>query len=153
MSEPPPPDRAEDDVFDHLIDDEAESDLTERADEPAESAVELDEQRIRHIATLRRALYRSRSYAIVAMCAAAVVGVQLAMMTYGAFRRDGHWLSATAMLIGTMVCAIVAHHFYRRAVALHQEAKQTHLSPPTDSADFATLSDGSQRWKNLEDVR
>jgi hypothetical protein len=43
--------------------------------------------------------------------------------------------------------------FMRRAIVLHREATQSYLKDPTTTPDFSTLSDGSQRWKNLEDLR
>jgi hypothetical protein len=146
--DPPPPDPVED-VFDRLHDDEVRAD---QSIDPAPTAAELDDQRIRQIATLRRALYRSRSYAIVALAAAAAVAVQLAIMTVTWLLR-GHPLGAAAMLVGSIACVLTSIHFYRRAASLHHEATQTHLPAPIEAPDFSTLSDGSQRWKNLEDVR
>ena len=141
-------------MFDRLHDDAAEDDLFEQpqpggATAPAQ---ELDELRIRQVATLRRALYRSRSHAIVVMVALVVVAVQLGWMTYSSWRRANPKL-AVALGVAGVGCIVGAHHFYRRAAALHQEAKQTLLVEPSDAPDFSSLGDGSQRWKDLEELR
>ena len=82
-------------------------------------------------------------------------------------RRDGSsgdFLVQHLMHIGFNWCALLyagiliagafgAIFFMRRANALHREATQTHTAFPHFAAGFSTLSDGSQRWKNLEDLR
>jgi hypothetical protein len=40
-----------------------------------------------------------------------------------------------------------------RAIALHREATKSRVDTPMTPPDFSTLSDGSQRWKNLEELR
>lgn len=153
MSDSAPQDRqnANDDVFDRLHDDAAEE-LVEQPAETTAPASELSELRIRQIATLRRALYRSRSHAIVIMIALVVVAVQLAWMTYASLRR-GSVKTGAALSVACVACLVGALHFYRRAVALHEEAKRTLLAEPSDPPDFSTLGDGSQRWKDLEELR
>jgi len=147
------PDLVED-VFDHLhddADDATETDDVAPPDQAVVDAAELDEQRIRQIATLRRATYRSRSYAIVAMVACVVVAVQLSLMSFSAFRRD-NVPGTAAYLLFAASCVVGAIHFYRRAAALNIEAKQTRLDSPTGTPDFSTLRDGTQRLENLENL-
>ena len=86
--------------------------------EPPAAEDELDHFRITQRATLRRALYRSRSYAIIAAVVCVVAGVQLAIWIINTIRtRSFGWsLAYTALLIAS---AIGAAHFYRRAAALH----------------------------------
>src|SRR5438046_2994861 len=130
------------------------------SDEPEESAsqesdrsAELDGLRIRQLATLRRAAYRSRSHAIVAMlvCAAAVVQAGYLLiqhLIHAGF--SGRVLIYTGFILAG---AYGAFFFSRRALALHREAKQSHLQDPSTPPDFSTLSDGSQRLKNLEEIQ
>jgi hypothetical protein len=41
----------------------------------------------------------------------------------------------------------------RQVAALNRELRQPALTEPAAPPDFSTLSDGSQRWKNLEDMQ
>jgi len=113
---------------------------------------QLSALRIKQIATLRRAAYRSRSHAVVACAACAVVAVQLVWNTIsdlrgGAFsiKSAGYGLFALAGIYGAV-------HFFGRARAYHRMARQTALHEPAEPPDLSSLSDGSQRWKNLEQV-
>jgi hypothetical protein len=114
---------------------------------------ELDGLRIRQLASLRRAAYRSRSHAIVAMLVCAVAMVQAAIFLVQHLMHIGfNWralLYACILIAG----AFGSIFFMSRAIALHREATQTHTPAPTTPPDFSSLSDGSQRWKNLEDLQ
>jgi hypothetical protein len=49
---------------------------------------------------------------------------------------------------------MLASHFGRRAMELHRETKTPAPLPPAPrEPDFSTLSDGSQQWKNLDEIR
>jgi hypothetical protein len=51
------------------------------------------------------------------------------------------------------VAAVIAGgHFVARIVELNHELQQSALSEPEAPPDFSTLSDGSQQWKNLEQM-
>jgi hypothetical protein len=126
--------------------DVAEDDADDRADE-------LDHARITQRATLRRALYRSRSYAIIAAVVCAVGTVQLGVSSYHAIRTHAIvWAGVYTVL---MVAGVIgAGYFYRRAIAFHHEAKQSHASvDPNILPDFSTLNSGSPPWEKLNDVR
>lgn len=116
-----------------------------REDEP------LSELRIRQISALRRAAYRSRSWVIIAAGVCLVAAVKLllsAIIDVRAGRRAapiGYALAAVALFI-------LAAHFIRRAVEMTHRIRQTSQPEPTEPPDFSSLSDGSQRWKNLEDM-
>lgn len=113
---------------------------------------ELNALRIQQRSTLRRAVYRSRSYAIIAAIVCVVAAVQVGQFAYRAIRANSAtW--AVAYLFAMIGGAVGAVYFYRRALALHQETKRPELSVPDHPPDFSTLSDGSQRWENLHDVR
>jgi hypothetical protein len=104
---------------------------------------ELDHLRIMQRSTLRRALYRSRSHAVIAAVVCLVAGVQLAISTINAIRtRSLVW--ATAYVVLMITSAIGATFFYRRAIALHREATQSaqrQEATPT-IADFTPFSGG-----------
>ena len=115
-------------------------------------SAELDGLRIRQLATLRRAAYRSRSHAIIALLVCAVAVVHTSILLAQHLRYFG-WGWRPPVYIAVILAAMYGvTFFWRRAVALHREAKQSHLETPTTPPDFSTLSDGSQRWKNLEDL-
>jgi hypothetical protein len=116
-------------------------------------SAELDGIRIRQLATLRRAAYRSRSHAIVAALVCAFAVIQAGYLLVQQLLHTGYSariLLYTGFIIAGAYCAMF---FTRRAVALHREATQSHLTDPTTPPDFSTLSDGSQRWKNLEEIQ
>ena len=114
---------------------------------------ELDGLRIRQLSTLRRSAYRSRSYAIIAAGACVVVMAQLVLMTVRHVRVEGWSGRPIGYLIFTLFAAWGAWYFIGRAVHLHRETKRSALVDPQSAPDFSKLSDGSQRVKNLEDVR
>ena len=41
----------------------------------------------------------------------------------------------------------------RQVAALNRELRRPAVTEPEAPPDFSTLSDGSQRWKNLEDMQ
>lgn len=111
----------------------------------------LSELRIRQISALRRASYRSRSWVIIgaAVCLVAALKLLLsAIIDVRAGRRSapiGYALAAVALF---MICG----YLVRRALEMTHRIWQARQPEPTELPDFSTLSDGSQRWKNLEDM-
>src|SRR4029079_13459935 len=111
---------------------------------PEQPNDELDSLRIRQFATLRRATYRSRSYAIIAAIACGGTALQLAWL---AIRRASvaTWDWRPALLGALAIISVLGSiWFARRATDLHRQAKQTLLPEPTSQPDFSELSDGSQ---------
>lgn len=119
----------------------------------ANHQAELDSLRIRQISAMKRAAYRTRSYAILAAFTCAVAIGQLIFMAVQQIRWSGWNVWAIAYFLLTPLCLWVALHFIRKAAALHREARQTILPEPASPPDFSALSDGSDRWKNLENIR
>jgi hypothetical protein len=120
--------------------------------DPEKPDDELNGLRIRQLAVLHRAAYRSRSYCIIAVIVCIVGIVQLIHETIqahrgggGLIRQMGYIAAAVALLVLGIRCAKWARHF-------HKEAKQTSLSTPRVPPDFSNLSDGSQHAKNLENM-
>jgi hypothetical protein len=113
---------------------------------------ELDEMRIRKLAILRRAAYRSRSYCIIAVVACAVGIMQLVDDAVGGWNSGRGHLRQIAYLAaaGGLFCLGIL--FWRWSVRFHQEAKRSALDTPLHPPDFSKLSDGSQRARNLENM-
>ena len=116
-------------------------------------ADELSGLRIRQLAAARRAAYRSRSYCVIGALVCVVAAVQLTWVGIMLIRAGGFGFRAVAYFPVAALAVWGAGFFYGKAVALDREAKQSHLPPPTEEPDFGPLSDGSQQWKNLDEVR
>ena len=123
-----------------------------RAGRAAATNQELNELRIRQFATMRRAVYRSRSYAIIVRslrgyCRPACLGrgkarrgVGLANPAGCATGRGGLPLSAAGWCL-------------RRALDLHREGKHSSLDEPTSPPDFSSFEDGNEQSESRQDVQ
>jgi hypothetical protein len=133
-----------------------ESDVEEPDEDPQPpdpQADELDGLRIRQLAQGRRAIYRSRSYALIAALVCLVAAVQLCL---NAARRLLHHIPGIrpyAYLCFALAFLMAFLFFLRRTIELHRELNQPHPdhSPPSEP-DFSPLSDGSQRWEKLDHI-
>jgi Flp pilus assembly protein TadB len=114
---------------------------------------ELSGLRIRQLATEKRAAYRSRSYCVVAAIGCVVAMVQLAWYGVSTFRASGFRFAGLAYLLVAIVALYGASYFFRKAMAFDREAKRSVLPETTEEPDFTALSNGSEQWKKLEDVR
>jgi hypothetical protein len=121
--------------------------------EPDERDDELDGLRIRQLSALRRSAYRSRSHAFIAMCVCAVAVVQASVLLVQYLREFGFGWRPLVYLGFIVAGAFGVTFFLRRTTSLHKLAKQSMIAPPTTPPDFSTLSDGTQRWKNLEEIQ
>jgi hypothetical protein len=128
-------------------DEHADADVTDAA------ADHLSALRIRQFATARRVAYRARSYAVMATGVCIIAVVQLIWMTIRHVRASGWGKQPVGYSLFAISALIGVWYFIARAIALHREAKKSALPEPASSPDFSTLDNGSQRWKNLEDVR
>jgi hypothetical protein len=130
----------------------SEADQATALEEP-EASDELDGNRIHQQMTLVRSAYRSRSYAIIAMSVCAVLVVQAIILALSHLRTRS-WLATSAYTVVAILAAFGSIYFLRRALAFHAEAKHSTLhAPATGAPDFSHLGDGSQRIRNLEDIR
>lgn len=134
---------------DFFIDHESEDEVT-TSEHPPEH--ELDATRIRQRMTMVRTAYRSRSYAIIAAVTSAVLAAQSILSAMSRFRVHSLPLALLYVLFA-IAGAYGALFFSRKAVALHREARQSSLDNPPASPDFTSLGDGSQRVRNLEEIR
>jgi hypothetical protein len=124
---------------------------TQTPEDDAKADADLSELRIRQVSDLRRGAIRSRSWLIV-VAVACVVGagqlIYLAVRQYHA----GHRRGALRDVLCAAVALLIVPYLVRRIRQLGNEIRETRLKDPQTPPDFSTLSDGSQRWTNLEDL-
>ncbi len=114
---------------------------------------ELSSVRIRQLAAARRAAYRARSYCVIGALVCVVAVVQLAWTGVAIGRRVGWGARPVSYLLFAILAACGAVYFFRKAMELDREAKQSALPEATDEPDFTPLGDGSQRLKDLKDIQ
>lgn len=136
---------------------DADTDSVEHASADDESShdrreSELNAIRIRQLSALRRGAYRSRSYCIIAAVTLMVAAVKLALMTVQHVRHAGLQARPLAYVFGIIAASIGFSFFAQRIHEFNHELSQPTLPEPTEPPDFSTLSDGSQRWRNLEQM-
>jgi hypothetical protein len=124
-------------------------DQPEKSDHPPE----LDGLRIRQLTALRRGAIRSRSWCLITAAVCIVGTVQLLINIVQVIRYE-HSLGLRAMgyllvAIGGCIAAIFS---IWRAQILKREIDKPLLDEPKNPPDFSTLSDGSERWKSLENI-
>ncbi len=141
---------------------------------------ELDGLRIRQLAALRRGAYRVRSYMIVGAGGCAVAAVQLVWMTVASHRAAASLGYILMAIVAAFGCSYFVRRIRAISKELDHSRLDAHAMrcvqcgydvrglssgscpecgaplpapPPPAEPDFSTLSDGSQQWKNLEDIR
>lgn len=82
-----------------------------------------------------------------------VGSVQLLWQAILWVHRHYPWTQAAGYILFAIAGIMVAIFFLRRANKLSREINEPLLTDPGTAPDFSTLNDGSQQWKNLEDVR
>jgi hypothetical protein len=128
----------------------------EISDEPSAAAPpeELDALRIRQLALMKRSAYRGKSYAIIAACVCTVAVAQLGVMAVRELLNAGWDVWSVGYIAGIVVCVLGAWHFTGKALQLQQEIARTLVSTSaTPTPDFSSLGDGSQRVRNLEEMK
>ena len=118
----------------------------------------LDRLKLKKIAALRKAAYRSRGYQLIG---AAVCLVGAGQCLFNVYRRSVNpgedRTLAYLIVFGWMALAAVGIVFgvklLGKARQMKEEAERSMLAEPDTEPDFTPLSDGSQRWKNLEDTK
>ena len=114
---------------------------------------ELSGLRIRQLAAARRAAYRSRSHCVVGALVCVVAVVQLTWNGVRSLLASGFGARPIVYLLVAGIAVRGAVFFFRKAMELDREAKRSDLPAATGEPDFTPLSDGSQQWKNLDEVR
>ena len=128
-----------------------EDDLPADDQSPQHREDDLDALRIRQITRSRRSAYRSRGYLLIGSAVCAVLALQLIWISVSRFR-EGLKVAGAAFVMAAIVLFALASKALSRAHQLKREANASALSDPKTPPDFSQLSDGSQSWKNLEDI-
>jgi hypothetical protein len=121
---------------------------------PLDTEHAFDKLRIKNLTALRMGAIRARSWWLIGMLLATVLAVELlckAIDFVRAFHRWG-WIPTLEIVVSILAIAC-ARHAMRRAAEFKKEIDRSAIVEPSDPPDFSTLSDGSDRWKNLEDIR
>jgi len=131
-------------------DDEAAREaLRRKVEQEQDRERELDGLRIRALSTERRAMYRTRSFLILAV-AGCVFGIYLIIneLIHGQFNLAGK-ISMVTLAIG---CAMGIPFFGKKIATLQEELRRPVLQDPVDPPDFEPLADGNPPWKQLEEM-
>lgn len=116
-------------------------------------ASELDGLRMRHVIVQRRTAARSRTYAILGAGVCAMGAIKLVIMACHEAEFVGWRVRQGAFVVVAMLAAWGAVYFARRAAYWGKESRAGQMPEPEAAPDFSTLSDGSQRARDLEDIR
>jgi hypothetical protein len=148
-------DHASADAFAVVDDSDAAEAPTEPEAMPRRGERAMDALRVRQLSAVRRSTYRARSYCVVALGVCAVAAAQLVLLTVRHVRHAGWQLRPIGYVCGIGAAAMAGAFFFRRAAELSRELRTppAALADPQSPPDFSTLSDGSQTWKNLEQMR
>jgi DNA-directed RNA polymerase subunit RPC12/RpoP len=127
------------------------------ADEPTDEGEanredELDGQRIARRSSLKRALYRSRSYATVFAVGFGLLLGHTLWLLAAEVRSHGVTRWGVLYLLFAIACGWISRLAFRRTVALNAEARQMTVPEPDEPPDFSTLRDGSQTARRLDDM-
>jgi len=144
----PPPD-------DFVVHDDAFPDHSFVHDDfgPAEAnRDDLDANHIKKITHMRRTAVRSRGYLLVGGAFCASLAVQVIWNSVGKFRAGANVIAAAYVMAAAILFAL-AWKAFLRAQHFKREAQASALAEPQTPPDFSQLSDGSQSWKNLEDMK
>lgn len=144
------PDQAEWEVVDDAPPDVLEYEAPGTA-EPGDAR--MSAVRVRQLSAERRGAYRLRSYCVIGLGLCLVLGVQLAAMTITGARAAGFGPRQIGYACGAAAAGMAASYLARRALDLTRELRKPAQDAPAAPPDFSTLSDGSQHWKNLEEMR
>ena len=122
-------------------------------EDPKVRGSELDGLKMRQIVTARRAAIRSRTYMLLGAMLCAVGCAKLITLIVPLVRRDGWTRLAVGYAIFAALAVFGTLHCLKRAAELNQESKAPAIPEPETPPDFTALSDGSQRVRNLEEIR
>jgi len=114
---------------------------------------ELEGLRMRHVIVQRRAAARSRTYAILGAGVCAMGAIKLVIMAWQDGRAHGWGLWEVGFVAVAVVAVWGFWYFVGRAAYWGKESRAAVMPEPEVAPDFSTLGDGSQRARDLEDIR
>jgi hypothetical protein len=129
--------------------DDGDAEARRRAEE------ELSALHIQKIAQQRRSAYRTHSWTLIGAALLAVGAGQMAWLAAGRARAGLLWDVRTIAFAGLVpVCLMLALNLYVKSRRILAEiAALRAAEEPTSPPAFDTLSDGSQRYRNLENLQ
>lgn len=129
-------------------------DTLETETEKPDPSLRLDTNKIRQLTALRRGAVRARSWCWIAATVAAVAAVELIIKAIENVRHT-HGITSRAMgfVLFAILATVLAIAMGGHGQKLSREINAPPTPGPIDEPDFTPLSDGSQRWNNLNDVR
>jgi hypothetical protein len=118
-----------------------------------EAEAQMDAMRVHALARGRRATIRVRSWLIVATVGCIAIAGELIRKSVVALHALGRLSSRTVIFFIFAAASLLAAAWLgRRAMAITRELAKPLLDEPETPPDFSTLSDGSQHWKNLDQM-
>jgi len=120
---------------------------------PPDRDDELDGLRIRRVAQMHNAAYRTRSYCLVAAFACLGIALQLTWLAVGQLRAAGWTWRAITYLLLAVACALLVPFFLVRAGRAQRQARQSGLTEPPRPPDFVPLGSRAEPWKDLEKMQ
>jgi hypothetical protein len=137
-----------------IVDDTEPDVLEQEAPAEAETHGErMSAVRVRQLSAERRGAYRLRSYCVIAAGFCLVLGIQLVAMSFRGGRETGLGMRPVGYACGAAAAGLAASFLVRRAVDLTRELRKPAQAAPAAAPDLSTLSDGSQHWKNLDEMQ
>jgi hypothetical protein len=112
----------------------------------------FDKLRIQNHTKLRMAAIRARSWWLIALVLALLVEVDMVINAIVYLWAHSWGWAILRLILGT-IAFLAARHAHRRAAEFKLESQQSALEEPTVPPDFSTLNNGSDRWKELENIR
>lgn len=112
---------------------------------------DLNDTRIRALSAERRATYRTRTFLFIAVVVLLAAIYEIVRRIFG--RDYGYNAFGKAALAVLLIgCAIGVRFFFRKLVRTQRELNQPMQPEPTEPPDFTALEDGSQTWRQLEEM-
>jgi hypothetical protein len=114
----------------------------------------FDKLRIENFTALRMGAIRARSWWLIGLCMSLLVALDMigkALIFITVFR---HWgLEPVLRAVVAALMLMFAKHARKRAAEFKKEIERSAIPEPADPPDFSPLNNGSDNWKNLENVR
>jgi DNA-directed RNA polymerase subunit RPC12/RpoP len=114
----------------------------------------FDKLRIENYTALRMGAIRARSWWLIGLCLSGVVVLDMLGKSVIYVWVFHHWgIDPTLRIIAAAASAVFARHAYHRAAEFKREIDHSAIPEPAAPPDFSTLQNGSEQWKNLENIR
>jgi hypothetical protein len=136
-----------------VVDDSEPDAVDDEASRVEDDGERMSAVRVRQLSAERRGAYRLRSYCMIGAGVSVVLGMQLATWSVSGVREAGFGANPVGYACGAVAAGMAASYLVRRAIELTRELRKPAQEAPAEQPDFSTLSDGSQHWKNLDEMQ